>query len=298
MIDQDIVEPTNLQRIQTATKEDLFHPKAEVLTRKLLAFDPSTKIEAMVDTLTWTNVNQILGDSDLVIDGLDNFRTRYVLNRFAVQHKIPYLFSSSVAQQAHIALLNPPNTACLDCIMPHVTDRFNESCESLGVSPMITGIAGAIGAETAIQHLLGKTSRLSTQMITIDLDGPDVLFTPLAKRDDCSTCHDSSSGPDCPLPEVTMLCGEHTANALPPERMDLVLGNISSNIPKEAILSISDTVVVYHNGPYTISLFRNGRVLIGGVDDERRASEIAKETWEALKAMKTKDIKDSKPYLM
>lgn len=283
LIDQDIIEPSNLQRIQSATEKDLFLPKAEVVSRKLSEFDFSIKIDTIVDTVTRSNAESLLKEVDLIFDGLDNFRTRYVLNRFAIQHETPYLFSSAVAEQAHLALLNPPTTACLECIMPHVIDRLNESCENLGVSPAITGITGAIGAETAIQFLLGNGSRLASDMMTIDLDGPDVLFSKLSKRDDCSTCQSLGIDDNQVAPSVTLLCGEHTANILPSAVMDIKLSIVSSKIPSEMVLARSDSVIVFHRGPYTVSLFRNGRLLISGVETEERASEIAEVIWEGLK---------------
>jgi molybdopterin-synthase adenylyltransferase len=282
LIDQDIIEPSNLQRIQSATEKDLFLPKAEVLSRKLAEFDSSIEIDTIVDTVTRSNVENLLKEVDLMFDGLDNFRTRYVLNRFATRHETPYLFASAVAEQAHLALLNPPFTPCLECIMPYVVDRFNESCENLGVSPAITGFTGAIGAEAAVQSLLGNRSRLTSHMMTIDLHGPDILFSQLSKKDDCSACQNDPNDGGQDAPSVTLLCGEHTANILPSKDMDIKLSIISSKIPSETILARSDSVIVYHRGPHTVSLFRNGRLLIAGVDTEERASEIAEAIWEAL----------------
>ncbi len=256
LIDQDIVEPSNLQRIHSATRQDLFHPKAEILARTLSEFDPLTRIDP---------------------------RTRYILNNFAVRSKTPYLFLSAVAEQAHSALLNPPNTPCLECIMPDVSDRFEESCETLGVSPIITGLAGAIGASTAIQFLQGAKTRLTDEMLTVDIAGSDFLYSKLSKKKGCAACSDLSNHERHSEPPVTLLCGEHTANALPPERMQVRLSSVSSGIPTEAILAKSDSVLVYRQGPRTISLFKTGRILIGGIDNEAEASRVANGIWRNLR---------------
>ena len=283
LIDQDIVEPSNLQRIHSATRQDLFHPKAEILARTLSEFDPSTRIDAVVETITDSNIERLLEDVDLVLDGLDNFRTRYILNNFAIRSKTPYLFLSAVAEQAHSALLNPPNTPCLECIMPDVSDRFEESCETLGVSPIITGLAGAIGASTAIQFLQGAKTRLTDEMLTVDIAGSDFLYSKLSKKKGCAACSDLSNHERHSEPPVTLLCGEHTANALPPERMQVRLSSVSSGIPTEAILAKSDSVLVYRQGPRTISLFKTGRILIGGIDNEAEASRVANGIWRNLR---------------
>src|SRR2546426_5636342 len=115
LIDQDIVESTNLQRLHSATIEDLFHPKVEVLANRLSELAEWCQIEPIIETVTDRNADELLRDVDLIFDGLDNFRTRYILNKSALKSGTPYLFTSAVADQAHIALLSPPKTPCLEC---------------------------------------------------------------------------------------------------------------------------------------------------------------------------------------
>ena len=167
LVDQDIVEPSNLQRVHGASQEDLFHPKAEVLSRRLSDFGSWLSVETVVETITDRNVDDLFKDVDLIFDGLDNFRTRYVLNNFALQSETPYLFASAVSDQAHLALLNPPQTPCLECFMPHVMDRFEDSCETLGVGPSITGLTGSVGAETINRFLLGRPTLSSREGTTV-----------------------------------------------------------------------------------------------------------------------------------
>ena len=81
LIDQDIVEPSNLHRLQGLDQSDLYHPKAEALADSLHRLVPSSRFEAIVDTLREANVSELLGGSDVIVDGLDNFRTRFILNR-------------------------------------------------------------------------------------------------------------------------------------------------------------------------------------------------------------------------
>src|SRR2546425_317223 len=81
LIDQDIVEPSNLHRLQGLDRSDLYHPKAEALAASLQRLVPFSHFEAVVDTLRSANVRELLGESDVIVDGLDNFRTRFILNR-------------------------------------------------------------------------------------------------------------------------------------------------------------------------------------------------------------------------
>ena len=277
LIDQDIVEGTNLQRLHSATSEDLFHPKVEVIANRLSKLAKWCQIEPIIETVTEKNADELLRDIDMIFDGLDNFRTRYILNTHALRSGTPYLFMSAIAEQAHLALLNPPKTACLECIMPHVTDRFEDSCETLGVSPSITGLTGALGTGVALRFLLAHPSGWDEHLVTVDMSGPEFLLSKLSKRQDCEQCGHNRNRTSQPARAVTLLCGEHTANVLPPENLTLELSKIRRDIPDEKILLSSTSVLVYRRGKFTVSLFRNGRFLIEGVENETQASKMARE---------------------
>jgi adenylyltransferase/sulfurtransferase len=277
LIDQDIIEVSNLQRLHGATANDLFHPKAEVIANKLSESAEWCKIEPIVETVTDRNAGELLRDVDMIFDGLDNFRTRYILNESALRNQTPYLFTSAIADQAHFALLNPPTTACLECIMPRVTDKFEDSCETLGVSPSITGLTGALGAGVALRFLLGDPGHWSDKLATLDMAGPEFLFTKLARRTDCDVCGNSNNEKPRPNRMVTFLCGEHTANVLPPSDQIIEFSKIRKIIAAESLLLSTASILVYREGGFTVSLFRNGRFLIGGVENEIQAEKMARE---------------------
>lgn len=277
LIDQDIIESTNLQRLHSAKIEDLFHPKVEVLASRLSELAEWCQIEPIIETVTERNQGELLSGVDLIFDGLDNFRTRYLLNKSAMRTGTPYLFTSAVANQAHLALLNPPKTPCLECIFPRVMDRFEDNCETLGISPSITGMTGAVGTELALRFLSGPPNGPDNQLITIDLAGPEFLRTKLSKRLDCGACRNDDNRRSQTNEVVTLLCGERTANVLPPNNLILDLSQIGKNIPAEKILLSTPSVLVYRYHEFTVSLFRNGRFLIGGVEDEMQASKMARE---------------------
>lgn len=280
IIDQDIVEATNLDRLHGAEIEDLYQPKAEVLARRLSKNPPWCRIEALVETVTRKNADALLGGADLVLDGLDNFRTRYVVNRFSARTRTPYVFAGSVSDQAHVALFTPPETPCLECAMPKIVDRTEESCEVLGVTPTITGLVGSIAANVTVRHLLHLPTRISGRLLTIDMAGPDFFVTDLVRRTDCSSCNPSDTMTPQAQESVTLLCGEHTANVIPRTDLELDLQVVSEKMRPRDILGQTNSVVVFRKNASTVSLFRNGRTLISGVEDEQEALDIAREIWE------------------
>ncbi|HEX4920783.1 MAG TPA: hypothetical protein VFV92_08590, partial [Candidatus Bathyarchaeia archaeon] len=152
----------------------------------------------------------------------------------------------------------------------------------LGVTPTITGLTGVIGAAVSIKRLLGKPTELSHHMLTVDLDGLEFVRSRIQKRSTCTTCTKPVLDDPIVSPIVTSLCGERTANIMPPENRQVELIRISGKISPPNILLNSDSVLVFRYGPHTVSVFPNGRLLVGEVDEETQASRIAEEIWEMM----------------
>jgi len=160
LIDQDIVEESNLHRLAGVDHLDLHLPKAEALARKLSLRHPWTKTEAIPETLRQENSTELLGQTELIVDGTDNFRTRHVLNRFASENHIPYLFTSAIANQGHLSLFNPPATPCLECMIPDTESEPAESCETVGVTATITGLIGTLAATEVTKRVLALPTEI------------------------------------------------------------------------------------------------------------------------------------------
>src|SRR5713226_2222544 len=160
LIDQDIVEESNLHRLIGVDLQDLHLPKAEALARKLKLRHPWTRTEAVVETLRSGNTRELLGQTELIIDGTDNFRARYILNRFAAENRVPYLFTSAIANQGHLSLFNPPATPCLECMIQDSGSRSTESCETVGVNPTTVGMVGTLAAAEAVKRVLGLPTNI------------------------------------------------------------------------------------------------------------------------------------------
>ncbi len=275
LIDQDIVEPSNLHRLQGLDQSDLYHPKAEALADSLQRLVPSSRFEAVVDTLRSANVSELLGGSDVIVDGLDNFRTRFILNRHSVRTSTPYVFTSAVQNQGHVGVFSPPETACLGCRFDGVIDGPQDSCETLGVTPVITGLVGAVAAGETVKLILALSSNELGRLITIDTLTSDFILTSIAKREDCKTC----GPPQVPEEEskgeiLGELCGGKTFNVI--SRLnDVDLFRASSLVPESSILTSTRSVLVFRKGSVTVSLFKSGRVLVYGVEDREEALRIA-----------------------
>jgi len=283
LIDQDIVEESNLHRLIGADLQDLHLPKAEVLGRKLNSRHPWTRTEAIVETLRTENSNELLAGNNLIIDGTDNFRTRYVLNRFGKDNKIPYLFTSAIANQGHLSIFEPPVTPCLECLMPLTEPRSVDTCETLGVTPTIVGIVGTLAATEAVKKVLELPTRVLGNLLTVDLAGPDFLFTTITKREKCGVCNGSPSD-EVHHDNAVMLCGDNVANILPEKDFVADLQSLNAKVPKESVVASSQSVFVYTKQHHRVSVFKTGRLLIGNVHTEDAARQVANEVWNEILA--------------
>jgi len=281
LIDQDIVEETNLHRLLGFDQGDLHRPKAEVLSRKIDLSHPWTRTEAIVETLRLENCNELLDGTDLIVDGIDNLRARHVLNKFSVGNNTPYLFTSAIANQGHLSLFNPPGTPCFECFMPMTKPTPTDNCETLGVTSTIVGLIGTLAASEAAKKVLGLPTGILGQLLTIDLAGPEFLFTKIMKSENCTACNGSRSEA-VQHDSVVMLCGDNVANVLPQKEVLLDLQSLNSKIPKESVIASSCTVFVYTKQSHRVSVFKTGRLLIGNVNTEETARQVATEVWNEI----------------
>jgi molybdopterin/thiamine biosynthesis adenylyltransferase len=278
LIDQDIVEGSNLHRLTGVEHRDLNLPKAEAVARSIKSRFPWTLATPFVETIRGENSSELLEGSDLILDGTDNFWTRRILNKIGIERKIPYLFTSAIANQGHLSLFESPATPCLECIIPGLESSSVESCETLGVTSSIVGLVGNLAAMETAKRILGLPTNILGKMLTIDLLGPDFMTTRLSKRERCAACGSRSPGEDH-QGRVVMMCGEATANVLPEKNLSVNLPSLRATIPKEKLVASSESVLVYEKEGHRVSVFRTGRLLIDRVSNEKSAMEIAGAVW-------------------
>ncbi len=135
IIDRDYVEPSNLQRQSLFDEKDALEslPKAIAAARKIASFNSEIAVEPEVNDLTPANIEGLLEGMDLILDGTDNFETRYLLNDYAVKQSIPWIYSAAVGSYGVTMNILPAKTACLACIFPDSPRGIVETCETSGI---------------------------------------------------------------------------------------------------------------------------------------------------------------------
>ncbi len=278
LVDQDTVELHNLHRQILFTVQDVRLPKAEVAARRLMDVNPDVETLSVPDNLREENVEQIIEGVDVVVDGLDNMRTRYTLNSACSRLGIPYVFGGAIAMEGNVSVFHPPETPCLECVLPAIDDRNLAGCDTRGVLGATAGIVGSIQAMETLKLLAGIEDTLKGKLLVCDFRRMEFDKVEIFRRKDCSVCGDKTSPRVEHAQHLTWLCGRETINVNPAEPADLDFERTLQDLQRRFdVLARSAVVIVFRHGGLEVSLFRNGRMLIKGVGAEEEALRTYRE---------------------
>ena len=276
LVDQDTVELNNLHRQALYSLADIRYPKVEAAARRLAAVNPEIKFETVPENLNEDNIRTVIGDSDCVVDGLDNMNTRYLISRYCVEKEIPYVFGGAIGFEGNVAVFKTPETPCLECVLPGLEDSELPTCNTRGVIGATTGIVGSVQAMETIKLLSGITKKLESKMLVFDFIQSEFRIINLAIRPDCS-CQNKTQRKPLQHRKLAWLCGSDTVNVNPQTTQNLNLEEIGTTINAHGkVLLKTPLVIVFDYKGHEISLFRKGRMLIKNVKNEQEGEDIFK----------------------
>ncbi len=163
LVDRDTVELSNLNRQILHWDKDIGRKKARSASDKVAKINPTTRVEAFDITIDQNNVAQVTKDCDIILDAMDNFSVRYMLNRAAIARRIPLIHGAVYGYEGRLATIIPGQTACLECLYPHVPPQT--AFPVLGTTP---GVIALLQATEAIKYLAGVGVLLTDEMLIYD----------------------------------------------------------------------------------------------------------------------------------
>ena len=183
LADRDTVDRTNLNRQVLHWERDIGELKARSAEAKLREVNPDIRVNAFATTINEANVRDLVGDADLIVDALDNFPTRYLLNREALRSGIPLLHGGIRGFDGQVTTIIPGRTACLECIFPEAPPA-----EVFPVIGTTAGIIGVIQANEAVKYITGTGDLLLNRLLL--WDGLATTFETYAveRRPECPAC--------------------------------------------------------------------------------------------------------------
>lgn len=190
IIDDDVVDASNLQRQILHNTERVGIPKVESARQTLTALNPDVKVVAYRERLSSANINRILDDKwDIILDGLDNFQTRYLVNDAAVWRGIPVVHGSIFRFEGQVTTLWPGHGPCYRCLYPEPPPAgMAPSCSEAGVLGVLPGIVGTLEAIEVIKYLLGKGDLLTGRLLIYDALKTKFRELRVRKDENCAVC--------------------------------------------------------------------------------------------------------------
>jgi molybdopterin/thiamine biosynthesis adenylyltransferase len=270
IIDRDYVEASNLQRQMLFDETDAAEsvPKAIAASRKIAQFNSQVVAEPHVSDLTPQNADQLLGGVQLVLDGTDNFETRYLINDYAVKNSQPWIYVAAVGSYALTMNIVPGETACLSCLFPEPPVGALETCDTAGILNSAVNLAASIAATESRKLLTGARHQLRTTLLSHDLWSNQRAEVAADKpRSDCRTCGHKEfvqlSGAG--RPHIT-LCGRNSVQIHEHHR-PVDLGDLSKRLQPHGSVRHTDFILKFWKEPYEMTLFPDGRAIIKGTTD-------------------------------
>jgi len=277
IIDRDYVEPSNLQRQSLFDERDASEslPKAIAAARKIAAFNSEIAVEPRVDDLVPANVEALLEGTNLILDGTDNFETRYLINDYAVARSRSWIYSAAVGSYAVTLNVLPGQTACLACIFPDSPRGMVETCETSGILNSAVNLVASITATEAIKLLVGGAASLRRTLLSFDVWTNERSEISAGKpRAGCRACGERDfvylAGEG--RPHIT-LCGRNSVQIHERQR-PIDFAEMDRRLQPHGVVRHNGFVLKFWHEPYEMTLFPDGRAIIKGTTDAAVARSL------------------------
>ncbi len=271
LVDRDYVEESNLQRQFLFDEEDAARrlPKAVAAERKLRSVNSEIQIEGVVADLTARNAEELVRGFNLILDGTDNFETRYLLNDLSLKLRIPWIYGAVVGSQGVTMTVLPGRTACLACVLPKPPQGAQETCDTVGVIGSAAAWTASLEATEGLKILLGRENELHGALLSYDIwKNRGQRIRP--QRDaECRACgqedfaylRDAASHP-------TVLCGRNAVQIRPAEPRALDLAELRKRLEAVGSVRGNEYLLQCRLEPCEMTVFADGRAIFKGTDQE------------------------------
>jgi molybdopterin-synthase adenylyltransferase len=274
IVDRDFVELSNLTRQTLFDEADAAAgmPKAVAAAEKLHCINSSVEIEPVVADVNHTNVERFCDGVNVIIDGTDNFQTRFLINDAAVKLRLPWIYGGCLGAEGQTMTIIPGETACLRCLMQTCPQPGSTpTCDTAGILGPIVGLIASIEAMEAIKILSGNRDSISRHLTVVD------LWQNHIKKIDVSQLREQSDCPACKRGEfpwlagreggqTALLCGRNAVQISHPG-VNISLTELAGRLAGAGSVTLNQYLLRLQVPTYEITIFPDGRAIITGTDD-------------------------------
>ncbi len=282
LVDRDFIETSNLQRQVLFDEHDVAEnlPKAEAAARKLGAINSSVHVEPVVTDIDRTNILDLVGDADLILDGTDNFEIRYLINDAAVKLGKPWVYGGCIGSHGQIMTILPNETPCLRCVFEAAPAPGEAgTCETAGVLSPIVNIVASFQAAEAFKILAGKRDKINRELTYIDVwenTVKRIKVAPLLGKVDCPCCQrkrfewlEGDHGA-----HTTSLCGRNAVQVAHRSATKLNFADLAHHLEMLGEVSYNRFLLKFNADGHEFTVFPDGRAIIKGTNDVDKARTL------------------------
>ncbi len=270
IIDRDYVEESNLQRQMLFDEKDAAEnlPKAVAAERKLRSINSDVQVEGVVADATGRNLEDFARGFDVILDGTDNFETRYLVNDVSIKLKIPWIYGAAVASSAITMTILPERGPCLACVFSAPPQGLHETCDTAGIISPAVAWTSAIQVTEALKLLLGRRDELHGSLWAFDVWKNRTQQVRPAIDPGCRACGEKvfayleGEGPT----HVTM-CGRNSVQIHRREPRGLDLKVLKARLEQFGPVKANAFLLKFALENYELTVFPDGRAIIKGTQD-------------------------------
>lgn len=283
LVDRDFVELSNLQRQVLFDEDDVTRglPKAIAAANRLGRVNSEVQLDPIVADIDPGNMLGFARDVDLIIDGMDNFETRFLINDAALELGKPWIYAGCLGSHGQVLPIIPGQTACLRCLLGDLPGPAEtETCDTAGVLGPAISVIASLEVTLALKLICQGLSAVTEQMAVVDVWDPSLRLmrtAGLRSQADCPACvhgrrdwlrGDRSS-------RSTVLCGRNAVQITPPEKRALVLADFAQRLATVGTVSQNPFLLrVDLPEERRITLFPDGRAIVQGTSDPAVARSL------------------------
>lgn len=283
IVDRDFLELNNLQRQVLYDEEDVAAglPKAIAAANKLRRINSQIEIQPVVADISPANIRELIQDVQVIVDGTDNFETRFLVNDAALQAGIPWIYGGCLGAEGQTMTILPGETPCLRCLMPDAPPPgTTPTCDSAGILGPIINIIASLESMEALKILAGHRAATSRVLSLIDVWDNRLrqikLDSLLVQRGDCPACQ----GTEYPWltgqrgSHTAILCGRNAVQLSFPDRPTISLEELERKLAGLGTITRNAFLLRFAVDDYLVTIFPDGRAIVGGTEDIAEAKTV------------------------
>lgn len=280
IVDRDFVEPSNLQRQTMFTESDAEKrlPKAIAAANHLLEINSEIEIEPHVADVNYSNIEQLIDACDVVVDGTDNFTTRYLINDACVKHETNWIYGAAVGSYGVTMTIRPQQTACLKCVFEEAPPAASApTCDTAGVIMPIISIVSAVQVTETIKLLTGHVEDLHHSLMQFDV-----------WRNEWRKISIGGPNPDCPscglgqyetlnpisAESAAVLCGRDAIQISPSQPTSINFHSLAERLRPSGDVKFNEYLLRFKTGPFELTVFQDARSIVRGTDQIATARSL------------------------